>query len=181
MNDKQEDNKKSQCNDCYDGEHCEGKIKGCECECIGKQEEWETSFENTFIYKAYGIVEGEGKAMQIRRQDEYQPLTYENVKSFIKSLRSKDRNTLTEKMEKIRKDEKTICPNCNGECQEIAGENLVSMDMAIDAGDISLEGTHHSYEYKVCEICEGTGKIEMPIEFNQGLDSVKQIILEVYK
>ncbi len=49
--------------------------------------EWEERFKNIFIYHAYGIVEGEGKAMQIRRQEEYQPLTYENVKAFIAAER----------------------------------------------------------------------------------------------
>ena len=56
--------------------------------------------------------------------------------------------------------ENKICPECGGEGKEIAGENLVSMDMAIDACDRSLEGTHHSYEYRYCPACNGTGLLE---------------------
>ena len=94
------------------------------------------------------------------------------IKSFISSTRSHLIEEIIKMAEGMKKDEKTICPNCNGDCQEIVGENLVSMDMAIDAGDRSLEGTHHSYEYKMCEICEGTGKIEMPIEYNTALSDI---------
>ena len=94
------------------------------------------------------------------------------IKSFISSTHSHLIEEIIKMAEGMKKDEKTICPNCNGDCQEIVGENLVSMDMAIDAGDRSLEGTHHSYEYKMCEICEGTGKIEMPIEYNTALSDI---------
>ena len=49
------------------------------------------------------------------------------------------------------------CKTCQGEAQTIVGENLVSQDMAIDAGDRSMEGMHHSYVYQPCDDCEGTG------------------------
>lgn len=53
--------------------------------------------------------------------------------------------------------EDKICPICEGRGQEIIGENKVSRDMAIDAGDESMEGSFHSYEYSICENCDGTG------------------------
>jgi hypothetical protein len=39
------------------------------------------------------------------------------------------------------------------------GEHLVTRDMAMDAGDPSLEGRHHSFEYAPCEACDGTGAV----------------------
>lgn len=53
------------------------------------------------------------------------------------------------------------CTFCGGSGQEIIGENRVSMDMAIDAGDRSMEGVFHSYAYGECEQCEGRGCIEV--------------------
>jgi DnaJ-class molecular chaperone len=55
---------------------------------------------------------------------------------------------------------KEVCPICGGAGQIITGENLVTMDMAIDAGDRSMEGMHHSYNYEPCENCEGSGQVE---------------------
>lgn len=53
-----------------------------------------------------------------------------------------------------------ICLNCAGSGQEVIGENRVSMDMAIDAGDASLAGQFHSYEYQECYVCQGVGIID---------------------
>lgn len=55
----------------------------------------------------------------------------------------------------MRKDEP--CTNCGGGGVEIVGKNLVTLDMAIDAGDRSMEGMFHSYAYAECHVCEGTG------------------------
>lgn len=52
---------------------------------------------------------------------------------------------------------KNICQNCQGEGQYIIGENKVTLDMAIDAGDRDMAGMHHSYQYEPCEFCQGTG------------------------
>jgi len=49
------------------------------------------------------------------------------------------------------------CKNCGGQGREVIGEYLVTLDMAIDAGDRSLEGSHFDYEYGMCPVCEGTG------------------------
>jgi hypothetical protein len=51
----------------------------------------------------------------------------------------------------------SICEMCGGSGHEIIGENRVTQDMAIDAGDPNLEGTFHSYEYGRCTACDGTG------------------------
>jgi len=53
--------------------------------------------------------------------------------------------------------EKTPCQTCQGDGVIPIGENLVSLDMAIDAGDRSMERMRHSYAYGPCEDCEGTG------------------------
>ncbi len=59
------------------------------------------------------------------------------------------------------------CKQCGGSGQEIVGENRVSLDMAIDAGDNrSMEGMFHSYAYEVCSACEGSG-IELTLSNNQ--------------
>lgn len=54
-------------------------------------------------------------------------------------------------------DDEHLCLNCGGSGQEIVGENRVTRDMAIDAGDINLEGSFHSYAYDTCSSCGGTG------------------------
>ena len=71
-----------------------------------------------------------------------------------------------------------ICNCCGGEGKEIAGENLVSMDMAIDAGERGLEGTHHSYEYKDCRVCEGVSKNKIN---NQALQDILTGLQETLK
>lgn len=61
-----------------------------------------------------------------------------------------------------------ICVDCGGAGGEeiIVGENIVSMDMAIDACDRSLAGQHHSYvtDYLQCERCSGSGRIESELK-----------------
>ena len=61
-------------------------------------------------------------------------------------------------------DEKAFieCPECSGSGQEIIGENKVSHDMAIDAGEPEMEGMFHSNVYGECRFCEGRGFIETP-------------------
>lgn len=49
------------------------------------------------------------------------------------------------------------CNICGGSGEEILGENRVTLDMAIDAGDRSMEGMFHSYATAECHACEGTG------------------------
>ena len=59
---------------------------------------------------------------------------------------------------KLREEE--LCPVCGGDGQEIVGENRVSLDMAIDAGDRSMEGMFHSYAYGACSNCGGSGVVD---------------------
>ena len=61
------------------------------------------------------------------------------------------------KIKKITQKETKICEECGGAGKVIVGENIVTLDMAIDAGDRSMEGMHHSWEYEECPKCEGTG------------------------
>ena len=49
------------------------------------------------------------------------------------------------------------CPQCGGSGQEVVGENRVTQDMAIDAGEPSMAGAFHSWEYCACGLCEGSG------------------------
>lgn len=50
------------------------------------------------------------------------------------------------------------CETCQGEGKIPIGEHFVTLEMAIDAGDRSMAGAHHSYEYGECENCQGTGQ-----------------------
>jgi hypothetical protein len=50
------------------------------------------------------------------------------------------------------------CETCGGSGEVIIGENRVTRDMAIDAGDLQYEGQFHSYAYGSCPDCEGTGE-----------------------
>lgn len=53
------------------------------------------------------------------------------------------------------------CKSCNGAGIIVVGENLVTRDMAIDAGYPEMEGTHHSWAEEPCVECEGTGIIQI--------------------
>ena len=53
--------------------------------------------------------------------------------------------------------EKEPCPQCQGEGKVVIGEHRVTREMAIDAGDRSMEGAFHSYKYAPCEACDGEG------------------------
>ena len=64
-------------------------------------------FENIFVYKAYGIVKGVGKEMQIRQQQEYEPLTYDNTKRFLKSALTTYRNEIVKVAEKLKRTDDT--------------------------------------------------------------------------
>lgn len=54
------------------------------------------------------------------------------------------------------------CGACGGEGEEVIGENYVTRDMAIDAGDRSMEGAFYSYVYAPCSECHGSGMLENP-------------------
>lgn len=66
-------------------------------------------------------------------------------------------NTVTLEGNKERPD--NYCPECGGQGLVVVGENRVTQDMAIDAGDRSLEGAFHSYAYDTCPTCEGRGEV----------------------
>jgi len=51
------------------------------------------------------------------------------------------------------------CPECGGSGEVIIGENLVTEDMASDAGCPEMSGSFHSYVYAVCPLCDGSGKV----------------------
>lgn len=53
--------------------------------------------------------------------------------------------------------EEKPCTTCGGSGQEVVGENYVTEDMAIDAGDRSMAGMFHSYAYGPCSDCDGSG------------------------
>jgi len=59
--------------------------------------------------------------------------------------------------EAIRAPEPEPCQSCGGSGQVVVGEHHVTQDMAIDAGDRSMEGAHHSFEWGECEDCQGSG------------------------
>jgi hypothetical protein len=51
------------------------------------------------------------------------------------------------------------CPDCVGTGHVPLGENFVSREMAIDAGDRTLEGQSLGIEYGLCQKCGGDGWI----------------------
>lgn len=51
------------------------------------------------------------------------------------------------------------CPACEGSGHVILGVHYVSREMAIDGGDLNLEGQPQP-EYGGCEMCGGAGKIQ---------------------
>lgn len=51
------------------------------------------------------------------------------------------------------------CAACGGSGQMVVGEYRVTRDMAIDAGDRSMEGAFYDYAYGECDACEGTGYV----------------------
>jgi RecJ-like exonuclease len=55
--------------------------------------------------------------------------------------------------------EKNVCKSCDGRGAVVVGTNYVTLDMAIDAGDRSLEGGFHSDVMDPCDVCSGTGFI----------------------
>ena len=54
------------------------------------------------------------------------------------------------------------CPDCCGEGKIPIGEHLVTREMALDAGNPKLEGSHYEYEYVECSKCEGEGILGFP-------------------
>lgn len=52
---------------------------------------------------------------------------------------------------------KKICSECQGEGKIPIGEHFVTREMAIDAGEPAMEGSHYAYEYEECTRCEGSG------------------------
>ena len=54
------------------------------------------------------------------------------------------------------------CPDCWGEGKIEIGERRVTREMALDAGDPSMEGARMGMEYETCRLCYGTGVIEDP-------------------
>jgi hypothetical protein len=49
------------------------------------------------------------------------------------------------------------CPECEGEGKIPIGDHFVTHEMAIDAGDRSLEGQYYKTEYGTCPKCGGNG------------------------
>lgn len=56
--------------------------------------------------------------------------------------------------------ERDLCPECGGEGRIPIGNRYVTRDMAIDAGDRSMEGMYYETEYARCRRCGGDGTVE---------------------
>lgn len=67
------------------------------------------------------------------------------------------------------------CPSCGGSGQTIVGENHVTEDMAIDAGDRSLAGMFHSYAYGHCDECGASGITEAADRAQQTAAALRQL------
>ena len=59
--------------------------------------------------------------------------------------------------EMVCRPEKAVCDECDGEGRVRVGERLVSREMALDAGDRTLEGSRYEYDYVECAKCDGRG------------------------
>ena len=71
------------------------------------------------------------------------------------------------------------CSTCGGSGEVIIGENQVTREMAIDAGDRSLEGSFHSSTYGKCPDCAG-GFIELwPIQKDYLLQAFSRLLKEL--
>lgn len=66
-------------------------------------------------------------------------------------------NTKQTVEEEVDEQARVPCATCAGEGKIPIGEHLVTLEMAIDAGDMNLHGTHHSFEYGACPGCDGDG------------------------
>lgn len=53
------------------------------------------------------------------------------------------------------------CEQCNGSGEVPIGEHVVTLEMAMDVGDRSLEGTTYEVEYGPCPACEGSGVVSV--------------------
>lgn len=49
------------------------------------------------------------------------------------------------------------CEACGGAGMVQGREQTVTLDMAIDAGDREMAGSHYGYEQEPCDVCDGTG------------------------
>jgi len=56
------------------------------------------------------------------------------------------------------------CPGCEGTGRMALGEHYVTREMAIDGGDITLEGMSMGIEYGPCSECSGDGWIIEELE-----------------
>jgi len=52
------------------------------------------------------------------------------------------------------------CPECEGTGRMALGEHYVTREMAIDGGDVTLEGMPMGIEYGPCSECSGDGWVE---------------------
>lgn len=52
------------------------------------------------------------------------------------------------------------CPDCEGGGAVALGVHYVSREMAVDAGDPSMEGQVAEVEYEPCPRCRGTGELQ---------------------
>jgi len=64
---------------------------------------------------------------------------------------------------------KIPCPQCQGEGKIPMGDYHVTREMAIDAGDPSLEGTLYGHEYERCRSCDGDGFVERIDNYEQDI------------
>lgn len=115
---------------------------------------WMEEFDKRFV-KEVETTSWDHEAMkEVKRKNKH--LFFENsphdVKDFISYVESQTRIRMAERVRS-----NGVCRSCNGSGQEIVGENRVTKDMAIDAGDMSMEGSHHSFVYDRCSECYGTG------------------------
>lgn len=54
------------------------------------------------------------------------------------------------------------CAVCEGTGRVEAGRHIVTRDMAIDAGEPSMEGMDFGPEWMACPCCSGDGQIRLP-------------------
>ena len=93
-------------------------------------------------------------------QEENNPqILHERLSS--KEIRKAERRLIKRRLWRM---SRIDCPVCEGDGRIAIGENFVSHDMAIDAGEPSMEGRSMGIEYAKCEACYGKGWLFRGIE-----------------
>lgn len=116
---------KSQCNDCFIDEHCNGKIKGCQCDSCCKEaevEEWWTKGFHDWIAEEAERTNERGFAYNRHIHED-------RIKSFIRKTLAKQLDRVKERVSGMIEKEISILPEKTGREYYIMGMNKALEDV----------------------------------------------------